>query len=218
MTAITIHHYSDVLCVWAYVGQVRVDELCQVHNGEVELSFHYVDVFGDVPGRLQKSWEKRGGLAGYSKHVQDVVARFDHLSVHEEVWQRNVPNSSVSCHHFLKAIVLAHGAKESAKAAWALREAFFGKALDVSSRPVQMQIAEELKLSIPDIEKHLNDGSALSRISRDLRMANEQKISVSPTLSFNEGRQLLVGNVSYRIIEANVSELLSGTREGHSWC
>jgi predicted DsbA family dithiol-disulfide isomerase len=42
----------------------------------------------------------------------------------------------------------------------------------------------------------------------------------SPTYVFNDGRQLLYGNVGYRIIEANVRELLSAPpAEGApSWC
>ena len=42
----------------------------------------------------------------------------------------------------------------------------------------------------------------------------------SPTFVFNEGRQMLYGNVGYRIIEANLRELLSRpSAEGMpSWC
>ncbi len=218
MSAITIHHYSDILCVWAYVGQIRVDELCSVHGDEIQLETHYVDVFGDVPGRLLKRWEEKGGIAGYSTHVIEVVNRFDHLPVHEEVWQRNIPNSSLSCHQFLHAVHLAHGPEAARKAAWSMRETFFAKAEDVSDWAIQAQIAEGLSLATAPIETHLKNGSALSRLSRDLRSANEQGLSVSPTLVFNEGRQVLKGNVSFRVMEANVNELLSATTEGHSWC
>ncbi|TPV95892.1 MAG: disulfide bond formation protein DsbA, partial [Myxococcales bacterium FL481] len=34
----------------------------------------------------------------------------------------------------------------------------------------------------------------------------------------NEGRQRLNGNVGFRIIEANVRELLRHTETEHSWC
>ncbi len=42
----------------------------------------------------------------------------------------------------------------------------------------------------------------------------------SPTYVFNEGRQMLYGNVGYRIIEANVRELLSAPAAAGepSWC
>jgi hypothetical protein len=37
-------------------------------------------------------------------------------------------------------------------------------------------------------------------------------------LLFNEGRQRLTGNVGYRIIEANIRELLEGAPGQLSWC
>jgi len=35
---------------------------------------------------------------------------------------------------------------------------------------------------------------------------------------FNEGRQVLTGNVGYRVIEANVRELLHTLANQSSWC
>ncbi len=218
MAKLQVQHFSDVLCVWAYVGQVRIDELCRQHGQHIEMNYHFVDVFGDVPGRITQRWQDKGGLASYGGHVLEVVARFEHVDVHPEVWTRSVPRSSQSCHLFLHAVQEAHGTQALEKAAWALRESFFLRAQDVSTRLSQMQIAEELSLSCAEIEEHLDNGQAMSRLSYDARTAGEQGITVSPTLVFDEGRQVLRGNVGYRVIDANVQELLE--REGlqHSWC
>jgi predicted DsbA family dithiol-disulfide isomerase len=218
MKAVQIHHFSDILCVWAYVGQVRVDELCRVHGDDIELHYHYVDIFGDVPGRLTDRWSEKGGLPAYSQHVIDVVSGFEHVEVHEEVWKKSVPNSSMSCHQFLHAVRLVAGQDAQVRAAWSLREAFFARAEDVSQRRIQLESAEALGLSVKEIEQEICSGAALARVSRDLKMASEQSITVSPTLVFNEGRQMLKGNVSFRVIEANVSELLSKREASHSWC
>jgi len=43
-------------------------------------------------------------------------------------------------------------------------------------------------------------------------------VSSSPTLLLNEGRQRLVGNVGYRILEANVRELFERPGVQQSWC
>jgi hypothetical protein len=43
-------------------------------------------------------------------------------------------------------------------------------------------------------------------------------VTVSPTLIFNEGRQRLNGNVGYRVIEANIRELLHNPSGELSWC
>ena len=47
--------------------------------------------------------------------------------------------------------------------------------------------------------------------------ARQSDISVSPTYVFNNGRQRLTGNVGYRIIEANVKELLEQPHKQQSW-
>ncbi len=218
MKTVNVHHFSDILCVWAYVGHARIEELRRLHEAEVQLDYHFVDVFGDVPGRLRKRWIDKGGLAAYAQHVAEVAKEFDHVELNEDVWRKVTPSSSTACHHFLHAVGLASNGEEIARAAWALRLAFFAQARDVSLRETQLEIAQELGLNIVRIEGALDSGSALARVSRDLRLAKEQGISVSPTLVFNEGRQMLKGNVSFRAIEANVSELLSEHSSGQSWC
>jgi len=182
------------------------------------MDYHFVDVFGDVPGRLTERWEERGGLAAYNKHVLGVVEQFDHVEVHPRVWLQNVPNSSLSCHMFLHAVQEAFGVKALERAAWALREMFFLHAQDVGARSLQMALAEELDLPRQPIEELLDNGVAASLLSRDVFLAKEQNIAVSPTLVFDGGRQVLRGNVGYRIIEANVQELLTGDGPQHSWC
>lgn len=218
MDKLAVQHFSDVLCVWAYVGQARVSELCARHGDKLEMNYHFVDVFGDIPGRITDRWKDRGGLAAYNEHVLEVVGRFEHVSVHPDVWKKNVPTSSMGCHIFLRAVQEAAGVDALERAAWALREAFFLHALDVSRFDVQMEIAEELGLSCSKIEEHQQSGLAAARLSHDLRTASEQGINVSPTLTFDEGRQVLRGNVGYRVIEANVLELLERGEAQHSWC
>ena len=56
------------------------------------------------------------------------------------------------------------------------------------------------------------------RSAEDLDLARAQAIQASPTLLFNEGRQRLTGNVGYRIIEANIRELLERAPDQLSWC
>ena len=46
----------------------------------------------------------------------------------------------------------------------------------------------------------------------------EFNIDGSPTYILNEGRQKLYGNVGYRVIEANIQELLADPGERASWC
>ena len=218
MAALEIQYYSDVLCVWAYVGQVRVEE-CRTHFGDkISVEQRYVDVFGDIPGRIRPRWERKGGLASYSEHVREVVDSFDHIDVHPEVWTRNVPTSSLPCHEFLHAVHLAEGLEAQERCSWAIREAFFQRIVDVSAKQNLYAIAEELSLDVSEIERNLTEGKAMARLSRDLRDSREQHILVSPTMVCDGGRQLLKGNVGYKIMEANIQELLLKGSAEHSWC
>ena len=44
------------------------------------------------------------------------------------------------------------------------------------------------------------------------------RLDGSPTYLLNQGRQKLYGNVGYKIIEANVEEVLRRPAEAASWC
>ncbi len=223
MERIRIAHFSDVLCVWAYVSQIRVDELQSSFRERVELNYRYFHVFGNVPAKMEASWKDRGGLAGYSEHVRSVVDQFGHVGLHPEAWVRNTPQSSMPAHVLLCALRLLEAAGSVSpgtqeRAAWEIRQAFFRDAADVSRQDVLLAIAESLGLPVRDIEETLHSGAAHAALCEDLDLARMQAIQASPTLLFNDGRQRLTGNVGYRIIEANIRELLERAPGQLSWC
>jgi predicted DsbA family dithiol-disulfide isomerase len=225
MDKVKIQHFSDVLCVWAYVSQVRVDELKRQFGQQVEMDYHFVHVFGHAHQKLQAQWSQRGGAQAYGIHVKEVVAKFEHVPVHEDIWMRDTPRSSLPAHLFLCALKLlepaqadANGCTAFERAAWAVREAFFRDLVDISQRHELMKIAEQLALPVGDIEEILDTGAAHALLSEDIAMARDQSVRASPTLLFNEGRQVLTGNVGYRVIEANVRELLRTPVDQSSWC
>ncbi len=43
---IKIEYFSDVLCIWAYSGQIRMDELKRDFADEVEIENRFVPIFG----------------------------------------------------------------------------------------------------------------------------------------------------------------------------
>lgn len=219
MTAksVNIQYFSDVLCAWAYVGQARLNELESHFGAEVVTDSHFMNVFGDARGKLHAGWKDRGGLAGYAEHVRSVIARFDHVSIHPDTWEKVAPHSSLNSHIFLAAVKL-HDVEMFRKAAWALRLAFFRDAIDISSRKAQLEVAESIGLSVKKIEELLYSGKAHAELSRGLNVAKQYSVNVSPTFVFNEGRQRLTGNVGYRVVEANVTELLRQPEEGQTWC
>jgi predicted DsbA family dithiol-disulfide isomerase len=217
-------HFTDILCVWAYVSEVRLERLLAEHGDTIDLERRFCGVFGDARGRLAQQWADRGGLPGYAAHVAAIVGGFDHVSLHPSAWSRVAPSSSLNGHIFLAAIrhlerrgELPTGA--FARATWALRAAFFARGRDVGTRAIHYAIAEELALPIAAIESCLGTGAAHAELDADFALAREHDVRMSPTLLLDGGRQRLSGNVGFRVITANVRELLR--RPGHddaSWC
>ena len=223
---VRIQHFSDMLCVWAYVSQVRIDELKQNFGEQIEMEYHFVHVFGHAHQKLEAQWGQRGGAVAYGNYVKEVVGKFEHVPVHPEIWQRDTPRSSLPAHLFLCALKLLDpeqpgpdGRSAIERSAWAVREAFFRDLVDISQQHELMAIAEKLALPAARIQVILDSGAAHALLSEDIATARDQSIRASPTLLFNEGRQVLTGNVGYRVIEANMRELLREPSEHQSsWC
>ena len=232
MEPIRIFYFSDVLCIWAYIAQIRLNELETTFQNKIAIEQHFVSVFGNAREKLETRWcdhavplRDRGGLAAYSNHIQEVAKKFDHITIHPDLWTKVAPSSSMSCHLFLHAIqlleikgIVPKSEKIFEKAILTFREAFFSQLMDISDLKVQLEIAEKLGLPIASLQSQIDSGEAYAQLSKDFDLVKEYSVTVSPTLIFNEGRQRLNGNVGYRVIEANIRELLNNPRDEQSWC
>jgi len=223
MDRVKISYFTDALCVWAYVSQVRIDELKANFKNAVELDSRYFQVFGNVANKMDTAWKERGGLPAYRRHVREIVEKFGHVNLHERTWDLEVPKSSMPAHLFLCAIRHLESSSRCApcssdRAAWAFREAFFRHGRDISQGKVLFEIAGSIGLPSAEIEEAIATGAAHAALAEDLELARAQSIAASPTLLFNEGRQRLTGNVGYRIIEANIRELVERAPGQLSWC
>ncbi len=228
--SIRIDYFSDLLCIWAYVAQIRLDELEQSFAAGIDVHQHFIPVFGSTQRIVGEGWKDKGGFPGYSAHVQEIVRRFPHVVVHPDVWTRNIPPTSASAHLFLKSVqMLQSGGLIDNEAqpqghtvfdsvAWALRVAFFRDLRNISERAVQLEIAERHAIPLAALERKLDDGEAMAELCTDLHLQEQYKVRGSPTYVLNEGRQVLYGNVGYKVIAANVEELLRQPGERASWC
>jgi predicted DsbA family dithiol-disulfide isomerase len=110
------------------------------------------------------------------------------------------------------------GRTQLEEAIWRVRSAFFAEARDISNRDVLREILSGAGLPSAAIDAKLRSGEAMAELCRDIELRDEHKIEGSPTYYLNQGRQKLYGNVGYRVVSANLRELLE--RPGHqaSWC
>jgi hypothetical protein len=195
----------------------------------IDISYRFISVFGCSASRIGRSWEKRGGFEGYARHVADIGGTFPHVKIHPAVWKSCRPKSSASCHLFLKALqslqqeallpaVTGDGQTMFEAFAWRARCAFFQDAQDIGNLDTLYALAQRMGLPAASIADRINSGAAMAALCRDLDDKEEYRIEGSPTYLLNNGRQKLYGNVGYRIIEANIRELLENPEGQASWC
>lgn len=223
MAKVTLDYFTDVLCIWAYVAQIRLDELNQQFNDKIAVNEHFITLFGNTEKRLGEGWKDKGGYQGFNKHVMHVASQFPHLTINPNVWTTCRPASSASSHLYLKALQLlvAEGkaSKEDFnKLVWNVRSAFFKDARDISQMSVLIELAQDLSLPIDALQEKIDNGAAIAALCSDMEMREQFKLEGSPTYLLNNGRQKLYGNVGYRVLEANVQELLERPEGVASWC
>ena len=216
--------FTDVLCGYCYVGDARFEQLKRDFGERIRIDYHFVSVFGDVATRIQKTGKS---AADYGAMVLRAAQAFDHVPVHPEIFAKDTPSSCVPAHLYLRAVKLIEDEAESMTAdapsafetlMWALREAFFRDARDISARAVLDDIADAHGVDTTEVARVIDSGRAFAALHHDAQLQREHAVTVTPTLVFNQGRQRLNGNVGYRVIEANISELLSDRPAAMSWC
>jgi predicted DsbA family dithiol-disulfide isomerase len=215
--------FTDVLCIFCYAADIRFERLKKEFSDQVRLTYHFMPVYGDVRRRLDKSGKSD---AEYGAMARDIGDRFEHVEVHHDIFRKEIPSSSSSAHLYLSAIKLLEesgtiardGQSAFERVMWQVREAFFRDLVDVSRRDRLDAIAEQEGIPLDEISKIIDSGQAFAELSHDMDLQREYKVSVTPTLVFNEGRQQLNGNVGYRVIEANIRELINKPAGEMSWC
>ena len=102
---------------------------------------------------------------------------------------------------------------------WDFRCAFFRGCRDIARWDIQCEIAKAHGVDVVAIEKCVHSGSAYAALASDYQDADKMGIEGSPSFVLNEGRQKLYGNIGFRLIEANIQELLRMPRTNEaSWC
>ena len=94
MSAVEVTYFSDVLCVWAYVSQARVNAVKEKFGDTVRIRHQFCSVFGDTARKITTTWNDRGEYGGFNAHLRQVAARFPHIEVHPEVWLKTRPATS----------------------------------------------------------------------------------------------------------------------------
>lgn len=230
---VQIEYFSDVLCVWAYGAQARVDELKRTFAAAAQVHYRFIPLFAAAQARVLGTWGQEGGFDRFNGKLREIVSGWQHVQVHPDVWRTVRPASSTTAHVFLKAVQMLEragdlspepqsefdGRSRFEETLWQVRKAFFADARDISRRSELAAIAGELELPLARIDELVDNGEAHAELHLDREAQDRYHVAGSPTYVLDEGRQHLYGNVGYRVIEANVRELLRDPEYGQaSWC
>jgi len=224
MKTVPIVYYSDVLCVWAYFAQLRLDAIKRTYGDRVQFDYRFCSVFGDSARKISSAWAAKGRYEGFNAHILHAASAFPETKVNPNIWLAARPASSMAPHLFLKAIQLGALEGEWAidvleRAITAMRGAFFEDGRDISDQDVHREVAESVAVEMAVVMRFIRSGRAHAALASDYKDADAAGVQGSPTFILNEGRQKLFGNVGYRIIEANIEELLrTPTSDQASWC
>jgi predicted DsbA family dithiol-disulfide isomerase len=216
--ALVVDYYSDVLCVWAWIAQRRIDELNKKFGNKIQFSYYYVDIFGDVATKMETQWTAKGGYDGFEAHVKHSCDDHDSVVINSNVWNTIKPTTSANAHLVLKAIELNFGKSAGIDMALAIRKGFFESAIDISNLECLYQLIESSGLEAEQVKASVNGGQAIAALMSDYQQATKNAIKGSPSYVIDGGRQTLYGNVGYRVLSANIEELLKNPANEASWC
>ena len=231
---VTVDYFSDVLCIWAFSGQIRVDELEKHFGDKIQLRYRFIPVFGSVKNNIDNNWAEKGGYEGFNKHLQSVAAQWPHISCSESLWLQCRPVTSITAHVVLKAVWLLQesgvidkqchedlaGRTVFESLMWNVRRAFFEFDQNIAEFVVLRKLVSDLGIQWGQVFELIENGEAFASLYQDEELMRQYRVQGSPSFVLNEGRQVLYGNVGYRIVEANIQELLDREdhHEGASWC
>ncbi|HIE56310.1 MAG TPA: disulfide bond formation protein DsbA, partial [Chromatiaceae bacterium] len=189
---VVIDYYTDMLCVWAYFGQVKVDELKREFGERIVVNYKFIPLFGCCESRIGQGWED-GGFQGYSRHLLELAKNFPHVQVHRQIWMEQVPASSLPIHLVLKAVQLMEktgelpGGRTSFETLmWNLRLGFFRDGQNIADKRVLHAHLEALQIPVEAMEAHIADGTAFAEMALDIEEQKNRMVEGSPTFLMNE--------------------------------
>ena len=60
MAVVPIVYFSDVLCIWAYLAELRIDAVTEAFGDQVSFDYRFCSVFGDTSSKIPAAWAEKG--------------------------------------------------------------------------------------------------------------------------------------------------------------
>ena len=222
---VDITYFSDLLCIWAYASQSRIDAIKEKFADAIGVEHRFVSVFGDIGTKITSTWKDKGGYEGFNGTCVS-GERVSSYQVHPDVWLTDAPLDIRECATFHKSgstkrIGIGRGKKQLCVEPFGSTDVVAPLCISRDCRDIrwdiQCEIAAALGADIGAIEKLITVAShsrALQRTTKTLTGCESKVVRASS----ERGRQKLYGNVGFHLIEANIQELLRAPRTDEaSW-
>lgn len=220
---LSFQYWSDPLCIWAFVGQPKLDEILSAWGDRVAVEYRVVPVFGSVGSRFREGPWADEGPEGRRDATRRLAREHGIDGVTGDVWVEDCPHSSWSCGAAVEGVLAMEASGEApigggARYLRELREHLFLRNRNICHRHEQLAVAERSGIDAGSLERRLDDGSAVALLWEDERARLAAGIRGSPTYVFDGGRAILYGNFPFSVLRAVVAELLGGIDLGGSRC
>lgn len=149
--------WAEYACPWAYIAATRLRPLIREYRGLVDVRWKALPLewVNDQPTPrdvLEAEW--------WVAAVHEPAAKFAPYTASE------YPDSTLPAFEAAKC-ALMQGPDSAHKYDLLLRQAFFGHSLNISSRDVLLQLAQEAGLDIRQFQQDLDGGAAVDMVRAD---------------------------------------------------
>jgi predicted DsbA family dithiol-disulfide isomerase len=177
--------FTDYICPFCYVGDVRLDRLRQHY--ELKINWCFLELHPDTPPEGMDT-----GRLGYADPLwQQMMDNLSMLAAEEDI-QFRAHDFTTNSH---KSLLLAEAAKEDGAAVlYALHrrlfEAFFTDGLNIGDEEVLRALARESGVADDTVARAWSDARYEERLRQYLSAAAELDVRATPTIFFGEKRRL----------------------------
>ncbi len=200
--------FSDYICPFCYVGDVRLDRLREDY--ELKVSWCFVEIHPETPAQGMSTSQ-----LGYSQpRWERMMDNLDELAREEGIvfCPRQFTTNS------RKALLLAEAAKENGADIFyrlhrRLFESFFTGGRNIGDEAVLRDLANEVGVSPQTVQRAWTEDHYVQRLELYLAAAQQLGVCATPTIFFGE-RQRLDGALPWADFEQAAHEGLAAQQSG----
>ena len=202
--------YSDILSIPAHFVDERLEKLEAKFKDKIKINYHWISLLSDTDAPHQ-----RARVVDYYEHIEKLKDVSQYFQFNDSIWLNKIRTSSSGAHLFLKAVELSLKDKgeDSYQTVHALanryRRIYFEDGEDISNFLVLEKALDQLSIDKAEVNSYIRNSKALAALIEDESSCYKLHAhEILPLLSFQKGSYKLYGDVSYKVIENMVENLL----------